>query len=104
MPPTQSSTSTVSYKVVLTSAFRRDYRRCAKRGLPIEEIDAAIMTLASGGLLPATMNDHPLKHNHAGERECHLRGDWLMIYRIDRDILTLSMLRTGTHRELGLGS
>ena len=50
------------------------------------------------------MLDHPLKGGHLGERELHLRGDWLLMYRKDRERLILDMLRTGTHDELGLGS
>lgn len=92
------------YRVVLKARFRKDYARCAKRGLPVKKIDDAIRLLASGATPPPAMLDHPLKSDHAGERELHLRGNWLLVYRKDGARLVLEMLRTGTHDELGLGS
>ena len=92
------------YKVVLKPRFRKDYARCARQGLPISKIDDAIRLLASGEVPPPAMLDHTLKGGHLGERELHLRGDWLLMYRKDRERLILDMLRTGTHDELGLGS
>jgi len=50
-------------------------------------------------LLPK-YNDHPLSGNYSGFRECHISPDWLLIYKIEKDILTLSLTRTGTHGEL----
>ena len=92
------------YAVILKTRFRKDYARCARRGLPVAKIDAAIRLLASGATPPPAMLDHPLNGSSSGERELHLRGDWLLTYRRDRDRLILGMLRTGTHDELGLGS
>ena len=49
--------------------------------------------------LPAEYFDHPLK----GEwRDCHIRGDWLLIYRINRTAEgeEVVFVRTGTHAEL----
>ncbi len=92
------------YRVVLKARFRKDYARCARRGLPIAKVDAAIRLLASGATPPPAMLDHPLKGDNAGARELHLRGNWLLTYRRDQQRLVLEMLRTGIHDELGLGS
>jgi mRNA interferase YafQ len=32
--------------------------------------------------------------------ECHLTPDWLLIYKIEQHILTLTLTRTGTHSDL----
>lgn len=38
-----------------------------------------------------------------GYRECHIQFDWLLVYRIYRDELILSLVHTGTHaKTLGL--
>ncbi len=44
--------------------------------------------------------DHPLSGNYEGHRECHITPDWLLIYKIERKILTLLLTRTGTHSDL----
>ncbi|MBF1706015.1 MAG: type II toxin-antitoxin system YafQ family toxin [Selenomonas sp.] len=36
----------------------------------------------------------------AGYRECHVQPDWLLVYRIDKEILTLVLAYTGTHSDL----
>ena len=33
-------------------------------------------------------------------RECHIKPDWLLIYKIEEDILTLNLIRTGKHNDL----
>ncbi|HBK53325.1 MAG TPA: type II toxin-antitoxin system mRNA interferase toxin, RelE/StbE family, partial [Syntrophomonas wolfei] len=50
--------------------------------------------------LPQKYLDHPLTGNYAGHRECHITPDWLLIYKIEKDILILSLTRTGTHSDL----
>ena len=36
----------------------------------------------------------------AGHRECHILPDWLLVYRIEDDVLVLTLARTGTHSDL----
>ena len=56
--------------------------------------------LANGEKLDPKYNDHSLSGNWAGFRECHIQPDWLLIYRIDDDVLVLTLSRTGTHSDL----
>ena len=51
-------------------------------------------------LLPAKYRDHALSGNYAGFRECHILPDWLLIYKVETDILTLTLTRTGSHSDL----
>jgi mRNA interferase YafQ len=44
------------------------------------------------------MKDHPLHGNWHGYRDCHIEPDWILIYRLDPDLLTLAA--TGTHSDL----
>ena len=83
-----------------TAAFRRDLRKCQRRGLPIEEMSRVIRDLAEEKVLDARYRDHPLSGSYAGYRECHVRPDWLLIYRIDRGKLLLVLTRSGTHADL----
>jgi mRNA interferase YafQ len=50
--------------------------------------------------LPDKYRDHALVGNYSGHRSCHLAPDWLLIYKVETDILTLSLTRTGTHSTL----
>ncbi|GMA47129.1 type II toxin-antitoxin system YafQ family toxin [Tetragenococcus muriaticus] len=44
--------------------------------------------------------DHALTGKWQGFRELHIEKDWLLIYRIDSNKLTLTLTRTGKHDEL----
>ena len=63
-------------------------------------LDSVVSILAAGGILDAKYNDHPLKGEYLGCRECHITPDWLLIYEIDNGELILYMTRTGTHSDL----
>ena len=63
-------------------------------------LDDMIRKLAEGKKLPEKNRDHALSGNWAGFRECHILPDRLLIYRIEADILVLTLARTGTHGDL----
>ena len=88
------------YSVRPTTRFRRDLKRLQKRGYNLDLLDEVIQMLAEGKPLPARMRDHPLVGNYAGYRECHIAPDWLLIYKIEDDVLVLTLSRTGAHAEL----
>ena len=88
------------YEVVSTAQFRKDYDRAYKRGYDLDLIDAIIEQLAGGNPLPTKYKDHALSGKWAGKRECHITPDWLLIYKIENDILILTLTRTGTHSDL----
>ena len=90
----------MSRDIVWTSQFKKDYKLAVKRGLPISELDDCIRLLASGKEIPTNYHDHALIGNWLGHRECHLRGDWLMIYRLEDNALVLVLVRTGSHSDL----
>ena len=90
----------MSRNVIWTTQFKKDYRKASKRNLPIGLLDDLIRKLAAGEKLPEKNRDHALSGNWAGFRECHILPDWLLIYRIEADILVLTLVRTGTHGDL----
>lgn len=59
-----------------------------------------ITKLANVEPLGARHKDHPLSGDWIGHRECHIQPDWLLVYRIENDILVLTLSRTGTHSDL----
>lgn len=90
----------MKYTVKLTTQFKKDYKMAMKRGLKIGLLDEVITALAKGESLPEKYRDHALSGNWSGFRECHVLPDWLLIYRIENDILVLTLTRTGTHSDL----
>ena len=90
----------MNLKVVWTSRFTKDYKLAVKRRLNIKLLDDTIRMLASGKTLPEEYNDHQLTGNLKNYRERHIQPDWLLMYRIEKDILVLSLQRTGTHSDL----
>lgn len=44
--------------------------------------------------------DHALTGTWIGHRECHIQPDWLLIYRLENDLLVLTLARSGTHSDL----
>jgi len=90
----------VKYTVKLTSRFRKDYELMSKRNLDMSLLDEIIAKLAQGMPLPSNNRDHELAGYYVGHRECHIQPDWLLIYRIENEVLVLTLTRTGTHSDL----
>ena len=88
------------YSVVSTNRFRKDLKSAIKRQYDLSLLNEAVDTLAEGNPLPAHNKDHALSGKWKAHRECHLTPDWLLIYKIEKDILVLTLTRTGTHSDL----
>ena len=86
--------------IVWTTRFKKDYKLAMKRHLDIELLDDIIRALSRGETLPEKNKDHELSGDWAGHRECHIQPDWLLVYRIEGDVLVLTLARTGTHADL----
>lgn len=64
--------------------------------------EAMLLLIANNGPLPPEWGDHSLTGDWAGHRECHIGGDFLLIYRLDDAGKTglVIFVRSGTHSEL----
>jgi mRNA interferase YafQ len=71
-----------------------------KRGYDVKLLEEILDLLVQEIALPQKYLDHPLAGEYTGHHECHITPDWLLIYKIEKDILTLSLTRTGTHSDL----
>ena len=81
-----------------TSQFKKDVKRSKKRNKDFSKFKVVIDYLVQKIELPEEYQDHPLIGNYLGSRECHLEPDWLLIYRIEDEVLIL--IRLGTHSDL----
>lgn len=86
--------------IIWTNQFKKDYKLAMKRHLDISLLDNIIRKLAHGEQLADKNKDHLLTGNWSGYRECHIQPDWLLIYKIENDLLVLTLTRTGTHSDL----
>ncbi len=88
------------YSLVLSGVFKRDLKLAVKRKYDISKLEEVVELLLAGESLPEKYLDHKLTGNWAGHRECHIEPDWLLVYYLENDLLTLTLTRTGTHSDL----
>jgi mRNA interferase YafQ len=84
--------------------FTRDYRR-EQSGVYAKKLDdmlaEVLVPLVEDKPLDRRYCDHDLDFDWKGYRECHIRGDFLLIYR-KLEPNTLQLVRLGSHSQLGL--
>ncbi len=89
-------------KVEYSGQFKRDLKRAKKRGKKrgknTDKIKIPMKLLINGKALPDQFLDHPLKGNWKGCRDLHIEPDWILIYRLNDNILRFE--RTGSHSDL----
>lgn len=90
----------MKYELILTGKFKKSLKLAKKRGLNISLLENVVNALQAGDVLDKKYHDHELSGTYAGFRECHIQPDWLLIYLIENDILTLTLVDTGTHSDL----
>ena len=88
------------YTVKFTARFKKSYKLMIKQGKDVSLLDEVIETLRLGKTLDKKYNDHQLTGNFKLFRECHIKPDWLLIYLIENDVLTLTLIDTGSHSNL----
>lgn len=87
-----------------TGQFKRDYKRELKgqhRTILVAELTAVLDALSADRPLEPRHHDHALTGNWRDHRDCHVRPDLVLIYRLPDD-RTLQLVRLGSHAELGL--
>jgi mRNA interferase YafQ len=56
--------------------------------------EVMLLLLANDGPLPAESFDHELQGEWSDHRDCHVKGDLLMIYQVDGNHVTFVHLGT----------
>lgn len=90
----------MKYKISYTSQFGKDVKRCIKRGLDITILEKAVNILADNGKLPQNYKPHQLKGKYNGLWECHLKPDWLLVWKQTDSEMILLFAATGSHSDL----
>jgi mRNA interferase YafQ len=83
-----------------TKTFLKDWQRLSHSGrydmLRLKE--AMLLLIANDEPLGPEWLDHALKGEWADHRECHIGGDFLLIYQVTGN--AINFVRAGTHSEL----
>lgn len=84
-----------------TKQFQKSLNKILSSGkIKRLEIESVVDILSKGNKLPVEYKNHKLNGDYEGYSECHIRGDLLMIYKIEKDKLILVLLDIGSHSEL----
>ena len=87
--------------VYMRTQFKKDYKRVLKqKGHTADQFKTVLDYLVNEKPLPEKYRDHALSNNWAGFRGCHIQPDWLLIYKVEKDQLVLTLTRTGSHSDL----
>jgi mRNA interferase YafQ len=80
--------------------FKKDLKRYIHQKPILKDLEVVIKILANEEPLDKSYRDHPLKGNWNGYRECHVRGDLLLVYKIDKEENILYLVAFGSHAEV----
>ena len=90
----------MKYSINYTKKFKKNLRLCQKRGYDMNLFEQVSNLLETTGSLPSQYHPHKLSGKYAGLWECHIQGDWLLIWSQDDTELILLFTDTGTHSDL----
>jgi mRNA interferase YafQ len=98
--PPSSKQAALPRAVDYAKAFKKDWERLSRSGrYDMKRLKQVMLLLiADDAPLGPEWSDHPLKGDWADHRECHIGGDFLLIYQIEGK--TINFVRAGTHAEL----
>lgn len=88
------------YLLSTTNRFDRSLKLCKKRGYDMGSLQNVIDLLQKTGKLPAKYKPHKLTGNYKDCWECHIKPDWLLIWKQNDKELILLLLDTGSHSDL----
>ncbi len=85
-------------RIVYTTQFKKDYKKIKKQNLKLGKLKNVIEKLLTENVLEPEYKDHQLLGSFKGYCDCHIKPNWILIYKIIEDKLILE--RTGSHSEL----
>ena len=86
-------------KLKPTSQYKKDYKRFRNNPKKLEKLFDILELLRQEKPIPEENHPHPLTGDYAGYMECHIEGDFLLIW-FDPHSDVISLVRLGSHSEL----
>ena len=74
------------FTIRITGRFKKDVELCRKRGYDTSLLRKAICLLSETGTLPEPYQPHKLSGNYVGHWEAHLKPDWLLVWKKEKNI------------------
>lgn len=82
-----------------TTQYRKDLKRYKNQPKKLAELTVVLKMLKNDQPIPPEYLPHPLHGNYEGCMECHIQGDFLLIW-IDTTRNIIELVRLGSHSEL----
>lgn len=88
------------YTIKYLNSFKKDVKKLVKQGKNLNKLYTIISKIANDETLEEKYCNHKLTGVYTGHMECHIEPDWLLVYIIEKDILVVTLTRSGSHSEL----
>jgi mRNA interferase YafQ len=92
------------YRPKKSKRFNKSYKKLERSGVLSKKVKVdlnfAINILLRKEKLPPNYKDHKLQGKLKKYRECHIKGDILLLYRIDEEGGSLALMNIGSHSVL----
>ena len=88
----------MKYSIFRATSFKKAFKKLSYENQ--NAILKIVEKLANGQTLESKYKDHLLVGNFKGCRECHIKPDLLLIYRIKNDMMELALIEAGNHASL----
>ena len=85
-------------EIQFQNTYIKDFRLVKKQGWNLKKVKSVTIQLQTCDILEPQLRDHPLFGDFKGYRECHIYGDLVIVYKRDKETLTL--YRIGRHQDL----
>ena len=82
-----------------STQYRKDLKRYKNKPAKLEALKEVLTLLKYEQPIPAEYRPHMLLGEYKGCMECHIEGDFLLIW-IDEETGTIELVRLGSHSEL----
>lgn len=87
-------------EIKASNRFKKDLKRFANQPKKLRELYYFVENyLQTGVPIPAKYRAHRLSGDYAGHMECHIEGDYLLIW-VDENTNVVKLIRLGSHSEL----
>ena len=83
-----------------STQFKKEFARAEKRHQDMDKLIEVMGMIINEQPLPPERENHPLHGKWKDSFECHIQGDWVLVYQIDKAARKVTFQRTGSHSDL----
>lgn len=86
-------------KLKPTTQYKKDYKRVRNNLKKVGKLMEILDCLKKENPIPPENRPHPLTGDYAGYMECHVEGDFLLVW-FDPETDQIDLIRLGSHSEI----